>query len=113
MHAVREGLLEAQAAAEHLAQAGYRRIGMDHFALKTDSLFESMQNRTLHRNFMGYTASKTQLMIGLGMSAIGDSWYAFAQNENEGVALLVGFFSLKKGAAGTWVFCEGLLRRYE
>jgi oxygen-independent coproporphyrinogen-3 oxidase len=30
---------------------------------------------------MGYTASKTQLMIGLGMSAISDSWYAFAQNE--------------------------------
>jgi len=30
---------------------------------------------------MGYTASKTRLMIGLGMSAIGDSWYAFAQNE--------------------------------
>jgi oxygen-independent coproporphyrinogen-3 oxidase len=64
-----------------LSELGYEEIGMDHFALKTDSLFESMQNKTLHRNFMGYTASKTQLMIGLGMSAIGDSWYAFAQNE--------------------------------
>ena len=63
------------------SELGYKEIGMDHFALKTDSLFESMQNRTLHRNFMGYTASKTHLMIGLGMSAIGDSWYAFAQNE--------------------------------
>ena len=30
---------------------------------------------------MGYSSSKTQLMIGLGMSAISDSWYAFAQNE--------------------------------
>jgi oxygen-independent coproporphyrinogen-3 oxidase len=30
---------------------------------------------------MGYTASKTQLMVGLGMSSISDSWYAFAQNE--------------------------------
>ena len=30
---------------------------------------------------MGYTAGKTQLMIGLGMSSISDSWYAFAQNE--------------------------------
>jgi oxygen-independent coproporphyrinogen-3 oxidase len=29
---------------------------------------------------MGYTSSKTQLMVGLGMSAISDSWYAFAQN---------------------------------
>ncbi len=30
---------------------------------------------------MGYTSGKTQLMVGLGMSAISDSWYAFAQNE--------------------------------
>ncbi len=64
-----------------LSELGYKEIGMDHFALKSDTLFESMQNKTLHRNFMGYTASKTQLMVGLGMSAIGDSWYAFAQNE--------------------------------
>ena len=40
-----------------------------------------MKNKTLHRNFMGYTAGKTQLMIGLGMSSISDSWYSFAQNE--------------------------------
>ena len=63
------------------SEIGYEEIGMDHFALKTDSLYQSMKDRTLHRNFMGYTANKTQLMIGLGMSAIGDSWYAFAQNE--------------------------------
>ena len=37
-----------------------------------------VQNRSLHRNFMGYTARRTRLMIGLGMSAIGDSWDAFA-----------------------------------
>ena len=30
---------------------------------------------------MGYTASKTQAMIGLGVSSISDSWYGFAQNE--------------------------------
>jgi len=64
-----------------LSELGYEEIGMDHFALPTDSLYQSMKNRRLHRNFMGYTASKTRLMIGLGMSAIGDSWYAFAQNE--------------------------------
>jgi oxygen-independent coproporphyrinogen-3 oxidase len=40
-----------------------------------------MMNKHLHRNFMGYTAGKTELMIGLGMSSISDSWYAFAQNE--------------------------------
>lgn len=63
-----------------LSELGYQEIGMDHFALPTDSLFTATQNKTLHRNFMGYTANKTQLMIGLGMSAISDAWYAFAQN---------------------------------
>ncbi|WP_165749135.1 oxygen-independent coproporphyrinogen III oxidase [Cellulophaga sp. Z1A5H] len=63
-----------------LAQVGYEEIGMDHFALKTDTLFKAMENGALHRNFMGYTSSKTQLMIGLGASSISDSWYSFAQN---------------------------------
>jgi len=62
-------------------EAGYVEVGMDHFALPSDTLFEAMKNKTLHRNFMGYSAGKTKLMIGLGMSAISDSWYAFAQNE--------------------------------
>ena len=64
-----------------LAEVGYHEIGMDHFALQTDTLYKSMQNAKLHRNFMGYTASKTQAMIGLGVSSISDSWYGFAQNE--------------------------------
>ncbi|MND53395.1 Oxygen-independent coproporphyrinogen-III oxidase [compost metagenome] len=59
---------------------GYAEIGMDHFALKSDSLYHSAENKLLHRNFMGYTSSKTKLMIGLGVSSISDSWYAFAQN---------------------------------
>ncbi|WP_299334607.1 oxygen-independent coproporphyrinogen III oxidase [uncultured Psychroserpens sp.] len=63
-----------------LSKAGYHEIGMDHFALEGDSLFKAMQANELHRNFMGYTASKTQAMIGLGVSSISDSWYGFAQN---------------------------------
>ncbi|MBP0903358.1 oxygen-independent coproporphyrinogen III oxidase [Mariniflexile gromovii] len=63
-----------------LAEVGYHEIGMDHFALQTDSLYKSMQHGNLHRNFMGYTASKTQAMIGLGVSSISDSWYGFSQN---------------------------------
>lgn len=63
-----------------LADAGYYDIGMDHFALQTDSLYKASKNETMHRNFMGYTASKTKVMIGLGVSSISDSWYAFAQN---------------------------------
>tara|TARA_R110002111_G_scaffold99207_5_gene153356 strand:+ start:3191 stop:4555 length:1365 start_codon:yes stop_codon:yes gene_type:complete len=65
---------------QRFEEAGYVEIGMDHFALKTDSLYKAMENKTLHRNFMGYTASKTQAMIGLGVSSISDSWYGFAQN---------------------------------
>lgn len=65
---------------EMLNELGYIEIGMDHFALPTDSLYMAMENNTLHRNFMGYTAGKTQLMVGLGMSSISDSWYSFAQN---------------------------------
>jgi oxygen-independent coproporphyrinogen-3 oxidase len=65
---------------ELFSEMGYVEIGMDHFALKEDSLFKATEEKTVHRNFMGYTANKTQLMIGLGMSAISDSWYGFAQN---------------------------------
>jgi len=62
---------------------GYVEIGMDHFALPTDSLYKSLKNANLHRNFMGYSSGKTKLMIGLGMSSISDSWYGFAQNDKK------------------------------
>ncbi|MDO5607685.1 MAG: oxygen-independent coproporphyrinogen III oxidase [Capnocytophaga sp.] len=68
---------------KHLQEVGYHEIGMDHFALDSDTLYKSYADRSLHRNFMGYTASKTQLMIGLGISSISDSWYGFAQNEKD------------------------------
>lgn len=64
-----------------LEELGYIEVGMDHFALEHDDLYQSMISGDIHRNFMGYSSSKTQLMVGLGMSAISDSWYAFAQNE--------------------------------
>ena len=63
-----------------LEQAGYREIGMDHFALPSDDLALAQQNGKLHRNFMGYTTAATKMMLGLGVSAIGDSWSGFAQN---------------------------------
>ena len=63
-----------------LLDAGYKEVGMDHFALVSDEMYQSLQQKKLHRNFMGYSASKTQLMVGLGVSSISDSWYAFAQN---------------------------------
>jgi oxygen-independent coproporphyrinogen-3 oxidase len=66
-----------------LAKKGYQEIGMDHFALDKDKMAIASREGKLHRNFMGYTASKTQLMIGLGASSISDSWYGFAQNEKD------------------------------
>ncbi|MCY0970191.1 oxygen-independent coproporphyrinogen III oxidase [Chryseobacterium wangxinyae] len=63
-----------------LENLGYIEVGMDHFSLEHDDLYQSLIQKKLHRNFMGYTSSNTQLMVGLGMSAISDSWYAFAQN---------------------------------
>lgn len=59
---------------------GYHDIGMDHFALRSDSLYEAEQNQTLHRNFMGYTNQYTRLLVGLGVSSISDTWDAYAQN---------------------------------
>ncbi len=66
-----------------LEAAGYAEIGMDHFALESDSLYRAMQQGLLHRNFMGYTPLYTRLSIGLGASAISDTWTAFVQNEKK------------------------------
>ena len=63
-----------------LLNYGFVETGMDHFALPSDALFKAFDNANMHRNFMGYTTNPTQLMIGLGMSSISDSWYSFAQN---------------------------------
>ncbi|WP_093368531.1 oxygen-independent coproporphyrinogen III oxidase [Psychroflexus sediminis] len=64
-----------------LEEKGYIEIGMDHFALPEDEMAIAFQNKSLHRNFMGYTTTKTDKMIGLGVSAISDSWFGFSQNQ--------------------------------
>jgi oxygen-independent coproporphyrinogen III oxidase len=63
-----------------LAENGYDEIGMDHFALPHDSMNIAMNNGTLHRNFMGYTTTQTEVLLGLGVSSVSDAWTAFAQN---------------------------------
>ena len=68
---------------ESLEREGYREIGLDHFALETDSLWRAQQSGALHRNFMGYTDACVQPLIGLGVSAIGDVGDAFVQNEKD------------------------------
>ena len=65
---------------ELFTAAGYVQIGMDHFALPSDSLARAARERTLHRNFMGYTTHPADDSIGFGVSAIGELGGAFAQN---------------------------------
>jgi len=65
---------------ELFTAAGYVQIGMDHFALPTDALARAAADRTLRRNFMGYTTQPAQDSIGFGVSAIGELGGAFAQN---------------------------------
>jgi oxygen-independent coproporphyrinogen-3 oxidase len=68
---------------ERLEQAGYREIGLDHFALPSDSLWHAAHAGSLHRNFMGYTERCTLPLLGLGVSAIGDSGDGYVQNEKD------------------------------
>ncbi len=68
------------AATEAFLGAGYRPIGMDHFALPGDELAVAAEAGRLHRNFMGYTTRPATDMVGAGISAIGDVGGAFAQN---------------------------------
>ncbi|MDP4662444.1 MAG: oxygen-independent coproporphyrinogen III oxidase [Salibacteraceae bacterium] len=63
-----------------LTDAGYVEIGMDHFALPQEELTIAYQSGKMHRNFMGYTTQPSKLMIGLGVSAISDTWSGFGQN---------------------------------
>jgi len=66
-----------------LLSVGYRSIGMDHFALETDEMYQALKDGRLYRNFMGYTVKKGAGMIGLGASAIGESRHSYFQNVRE------------------------------
>ncbi|XDD43769.1 oxygen-independent coproporphyrinogen III oxidase [Leptospira sp. WS60.C2] len=63
-----------------LEREGYREIGMDHFALPHDKLWKAFNAKKLHRNFMGYSDSKTDVMLGLGSSSISETPNLFFQN---------------------------------
>ncbi|GAA0878335.1 oxygen-independent coproporphyrinogen III oxidase [Algoriphagus jejuensis] len=66
---------------EKLIEMGYEEVGMDHFALGDDPLCAAKRSGNLHRNFMGYTTSPSEMLIGLGASSISDIGLGFAQNE--------------------------------
>ncbi|MFO7975207.1 MAG: oxygen-independent coproporphyrinogen III oxidase [Candidatus Hydrogenedentota bacterium] len=89
------------AARSMLTNAGYRAIGMDHFALPTDELTRAMDERRLHRNFMGYTVVPSSDMIACGLSGIGEVGGGYAQNEKKLSryynALAEGHFATARG----------------
>ena len=100
-------------AIDAFTQAGYRAIGMDHFALPGDDLALAMDRGTLHRNFMGYTVQSASDLVALGISAIGDVRGAFAQNVKKlpeyAAALADRRFPVGRGYA---LDADDLLRRH-
>ncbi|MGE0762929.1 MAG: oxygen-independent coproporphyrinogen III oxidase [Bdellovibrionales bacterium] len=66
---------------EILTNAGYIEIGMDHFALPEEALAQAAKQGHLHRNFMGYTEQRTDILLGLGVSSISEAPGCFHQNE--------------------------------
>jgi oxygen-independent coproporphyrinogen-3 oxidase len=64
-----------------LLDAGYLELGMDHFALPHDPLACAAESGTLHRNFQGYTESRTNVLLGVGVSAISETADCYHQNE--------------------------------
>jgi oxygen-independent coproporphyrinogen III oxidase len=72
--------LQSEATAKALADAGYVRVGFDHFALPDDNLAVAKREGRLRRNFQGYTDDSADTLIGLGASAIGRMPQGFVQN---------------------------------
>lgn len=71
---------QADGIARELTRAGYRQIGLDHFALPGDSLAIAAERGLLHRNFQGYTTDRCPDLIAFGASAIGRLPQGFVQN---------------------------------
>lgn len=70
----------SQSVSNILLQNGYQHIGLDHYTLEQDSLYQALQDGSLQRNFQGYTTHAQTDLVGLGVSAISDFDTAYAQN---------------------------------
>jgi oxygen-independent coproporphyrinogen III oxidase len=90
-----------QLVVEQLTEAGYVYIGMDHFALPTDELARAQAQRTLHRNFQGYSTRADCDLIGFGASSIGKVGDVYAQNAKDlpayGAAIDAGQLAVVRG----------------
>jgi oxygen-independent coproporphyrinogen-3 oxidase len=76
-------LVILQASIAQLSAAGYRYIGMDHFALADDELASAQEDGRLQRNFQGYTSHGHCDLIGLGVSAISQIGDLYCQNDSD------------------------------
>ena len=65
---------------ESLLGQGYEWVGIDHFAKSTDDLGKAVQNRTVWRNFNGFTPGRTNHLIGIGPTATGAFGEYYSQN---------------------------------
>ena len=92
---------QAEAIAEDLVEAGYVRIGLDHFALPQDELAMAHAAGALHRNFQGYTIDACDTLIGFGASSIGRLPQGYVQN-----AVLIGDWQ-RRIAAGELAVSKG------
>lgn len=82
-------------------EAGYKEMGMDHFALPNDELYVALKDKTLSRNFMGYIPHAPNMLIGLGCSAISDTGDCYVQNHP------VVEDYMAKVNSGNWAFVKG------
>src|SRR6202049_3631719 len=117
-----------RAGLEHFLDAGYQYIGMDHFARPNDELAVAQRNRTLHRNFQGYTTKAGADLYGMGVSAISGIGSCYAQNdrdvacyreriERRGIATMRGYRlsddDLLRRAVISRILCPGVLHKSE
>ncbi len=117
-----------RAGLEHFMGAGYQYIGMDHFAKPGDELAIAQRDRTLHRNFQGYTTKAGADLYGMGVSAIGGTRGCYAQNdrdvagyrkrvESRGIATMRGYRlteeDLLRRTVINRILCHGVLIKSE
>ncbi len=109
-------------------EAGYRFIGLDHFAKPEDELSRALEDRTLRRNFMGHTTQAGVDLIGFGPSAISELRASYAQSQRElgdwedavrerGLATMRGHHLTRDDIERRWVIgrlmCHGVVRAEE
>ncbi len=101
------------AAAEAFGEAGYRQIGLDHFALESDELARAQDGGWLYRNFQGYTVRPADDTVAFGMTSISDIGGAYAQNAHKlkdwTEAVEAGCIPVERGAA---MSADDVLRRF-